>query len=53
MTGKDRKTNEPPSDLAQPRQQTQDDGGMDGAESFADINPDNAESFANINPANE
>ena len=53
MTGKDKKTNDPSSDLLQPQQQMADDGSMDEAESFADINPDNAESFADIKPANE
>jgi hypothetical protein len=42
-----------PVDLLHPGQQLADDGGIEAAESFANIEPDSAASFANINPANE
>ena len=54
MTGKPKNpTEQNLTDLLGPNQQMADEGGLDEAESFANIEPDGAASFANINPANE
>jgi hypothetical protein len=54
MTGKAKKGFEQNvADLLQPGQQMADDGGIEQAESFANIEPDDGASFANINPVNE
>jgi hypothetical protein len=54
MTGKPKNPNEENlTDLLGQNQQVADEGGVDDAESFANIEPDGAASFANINPVNE
>lgn len=54
MTSGPKNTNQPPeAENLQPGQQSADEGGAEGAESYANIEPDGAENFANINPANE
>jgi len=51
MSGKPtRPTDEQPAAAPKPKQQSQDGGSAEDAESFANIEPSGAQSFANIDP---